>query len=93
MLNWMKRWWNDPFHLNEDWDEFKKMSQEELKKEFMELLEQADSLASTTRIEDRLRRVCQYIALQWATGQFDDGNERVVTTESSTVAEAAQDQS
>jgi hypothetical protein len=48
----------DPNHINRDWDEFKAMTPEQLRTEFERLL-------TYDALNDKFRRLCQYIATHW----------------------------
>jgi hypothetical protein len=52
------RRWRDPFLINRDWDEFKAMTDDELRLEY-------DRLLTARPMSDRFRRLCQFISLRW----------------------------
>jgi len=51
-------WCKDPFRIDRDWDEFKKMSDEEVYDEYYKLFH-------TNPSGDRFRRLCQHVTVRW----------------------------
>lgn len=58
VLQRLVRRWHDPLLIDRDWDEFKAMSDDELRAEY-------DRLLTHRPGSDRFRRLCQYISSRW----------------------------
>jgi hypothetical protein len=64
----LRRWWiafvtwrKDPFRIERDWEDFSKMSDDELRKEFDRHIDEG------TVTSNRFRRLCQHLSIRWMT--------------------------
>jgi hypothetical protein len=69
ILQRLVRRWRDPFLINRDWDEFKAMTDDEMRLEY-------DRLLTARPMSDRFRRLCQFISLRWVNAPNDEGSSK-----------------